>query len=349
MNAAVKGVLIAGAAGVGGWLAAKMLLRQARWFEFENKVVLIMGGSRGLGLVLARHLVDRGAKVAITARTAADLQAAEEELRQRGGDVESFECDVRDRDQVEHVVRQVLNNHGRIDVLLYVAGIIQVGPLDAMTLEDYRDAMDVHCWGALHSALAVIPHMREHGWGRIVNIASIGGIRAVPHLLPYVASKFALVGLSNGLRTELAKDNILVTTVCPSLMRTGSPRNAIFKGQHREEYVWFSVGDSIPGVAVEANEAARQILTACQRGERQVIVWSNPLFALQQAMPDLTTEILCLIDRLLPEMGGIGQRAARGYESESSLSPSWLTSLSDQAARQNNEMRPHPLPPRFGT
>jgi NAD(P)-dependent dehydrogenase (short-subunit alcohol dehydrogenase family) len=343
MNAAVKGALVAGAAGIGSWLAVKMLLRQARWFEFENKVVLIMGGSRGLGLVLARHLVERGAKVAITARTAEDLRTAEQELRQRGGDVMSFVCDVRNRSQVEGVVREVAGKYGAIDVLLYVAGIIQVGPLDAMTLEDFHEAMDINCWGGLHSALAVIPQMRKQGWGRIVNIASIGGIRAVPHLLPYVASKFALVGLSNGLRTELAKDNILVTTVCPSLMRTGSPRNAIFKGQHRKEYVWFSIGDSIPGVAVEANEAARQILTACQRGDRQIIVWSNPLFVLQQSMPDLTTEILSLIDRLLPEMGGIGQRAARGYESESSLSPSWLTALSEQAARENNEMRPHPL------
>jgi NAD(P)-dependent dehydrogenase (short-subunit alcohol dehydrogenase family) len=343
MNGATKGLLVAGGAGLATYLLAKTLLRQSRWFDFEGRAVLIIGGSRGLGLVLARHLVERGAKVAIAARTEDDLKAAQEDLERRGGEVLAFPCDARDRSQVDAVVQRVLSQWGQIDVLMYVAGIIQVGPLEAMTIDDFHDAMDTHCWGALHAALAVLPHMRRRGWGRIVNIASIGGIRAVPHLIPYVASKFALVGLSNGLRMELAKDNILVTTICPTLMRTGSHRQAIFKGQHRQEYTWFSIGGAMPGVAVAADHAAEQILTACQRGDRQAMIWTNPLFVIQQALPDLSTEILTLINRLLPEMGGIGQRAARGYESETSLSPSWLTALGERAARENNEMRPHPL------
>src|SRR5256714_1298474 len=125
-------------------------------------------------------------------------------------------------------------------------------------------ALAVHLWGPLYAMRAVVPQMRRQGGGRIVNIASIGGKIAVPHLTPYSASKFALVGLSDGMRAELAKDNILVTTVCPGLMRTGSPPNAHFKGRHRAEFTWFVLGDSLPLASIDARRAARHIITACR-------------------------------------------------------------------------------------
>ena len=125
---------------------------------------------------------------------------------------------------------------GQIDVLVNNAGIIQVGPLDTMTAEDFRRALQTHFWGPLNTILAVLPQMRMRKAGRIVNISSLGGRVSIPHLLPYSASKFALVGLSKGLHSELRKEGITVTTVCPGLMRTGSPRNAEFKGKHRAGY-----------------------------------------------------------------------------------------------------------------
>jgi short-subunit dehydrogenase len=160
-------------------------------------------------------------------------------------------------------------------------------------------------------------------------------------MLPYTASKFALVGLSNGLRTELAKDGILVTTICPSLVRTGSTRNALFKGQHRKEHAWFSVAGSLPGVAMSVEEAAAQILRACREGEREVLLRNrvNLAVALQAFLPGTTQALLGAAARVLPRMGGIGQRSAYGYESASRWSPSWLTRLGDAAARRNNEMR----------
>src|SRR5947208_13760729 len=114
--------------------------------------------------------------------------------------------------------------------------------------------------------------MRAHREGRIVNISSIGGRVSIPHLVPYSASKFALVGLSDGLRAELAKDNVIVTTVCPGLMRTGSPRNATFKGRHRAEYAWFAISDSLPVTSMDAGRAARQIVEACRYGEAEVVL-----------------------------------------------------------------------------
>ena len=339
-----KGVLLAAGAGLGAWLALKTAVRHSRWFDFAGKSVLIMGGSRGLGLVLARQLVSQGAKVSMCARTEDDVQHAADELRANGGDAIGLTCDVRIPAEVEAVVDEVLARWNRIDVLLNVAGIIEVGPLDTMTLEDFHNAMETNCFGPLHAVLAALPAMRRQQWGRIVNVASIGGKQAVPHLVPYDMSKFALVGLSNGLRTELAKDGILVTTASPTLMRTGSPRNAAFKGRHREEYAWFSIGGSLPLVSMDAERAAAQILRACQAGDGDVYITNllNPPVLAAQLAPALTAEILGFINRLLPSAGGIGQRKARGYESESLASPSPLTVLSDRAAEANNEMRPRP-------
>src|SRR5207302_995684 len=146
----------------------------------------------------------------------------------------------------ELMVDEVLDRFGRLHVLINNAGVIQVGPMEEMTLADYEDTMQTHFWAPLFTTLSVLPALRRQGEGRIVNISSIGGKIAVPHLLPYSASKFALTGFSEGLRAELLKDGIYVTTVCPGLMRTGSPRNADFKGQHRAEYAWFSISDSLP-------------------------------------------------------------------------------------------------------
>jgi len=337
-------LLFAAGLGLGAALASQAYLRRSRRFSFAGKAVLVTGGSRGLGLVLARQLVDERARVAILARTAADLEEAERELLQRGGETIALRCDVSRPEEVRAAVQQVLQRFGGIDVLCNVAGIIQVGPLEAMTRDDFRTAMDVHFWGALNTTLEVLPDMRRRGWGRIVNVASLGGKRAVPHMLPYTASKFALVGLSNGLRTELAKDGILVTTVIPSVVRTGSPRNALFKGQHRKEHAWFSIADSLPGVAMSAEHAAARILRACRDGEREVLL-RNPVniaVALQEFFPGTTQSLLGLTARLLPRMGGIGKRSAHGYESESRWSPSWLTRRGDAAARRNNEMRSRP-------
>jgi NAD(P)-dependent dehydrogenase (short-subunit alcohol dehydrogenase family) len=296
----------------------------------------------GLGLVLSRQLVAAGARVALCARTEADVRTAAEELRQRGGRVLGMVCDVRDRGQVNSLVATTEAEFGPVDCLFNVAGIMQVGPLDEMTVDDFREAMEINCWGPLHTTLAVLPTMRRRRFGRIVNVASVGGKRAVPHMLPYDTSKFAVVGLSTGLRTELMQHGIYVTTACPTLMRTGRPRNAKFKGQHRQEYAWFSIGGSLPLVSMSAERAAGQIIRACQAGDGEVWIanWFSPPRWASELAPKLTNEILAVVNRFLPRPGGIGQRAAYGYESQSAISPSVLTALGEQAAIQNNQLRP---------
>ncbi len=329
------------AAGAGAWLAWRAY-RTYFGYDLRDQVVLITGGSRGLGLVLAREASRQGARVAICARDADELARARADLRDRGASVFAIPCDVTNADQVAEMVRAVETHFGRIDVLINNAGVIQVGPVEEMTLADYREAMAAHYWAPLYATLAVLPAMRARRAGRIVNISSIGGKLAVPHLVPYDASKFALVGLSEGLRAELARDGIVVTTVCPGLMRTGSPRNAYFKGQHRAEYVWFSLGDALPLLSISAESAARAILRACKRGDAEIVLTipSKLAAAFHGLFPGLTADLLGLVNRFLPGPGGIGTARALGRDSESALSPSPLTALNEWAAAQNNELEP---------
>jgi len=325
--------------GAGLYLAARAIRQYARWYDLRGKNVLITGGSRGLGLALGREFVLRGACVAICARDVEELERASSDLVRPGRPVLALPCDVSDLEEVGRMMEAVREHFGTIDVLVNNAGVIEVGPVETMTMADFEEALDINLRGPLHTMLAAVPEMRQRGEGRIVNIASIGGKIAMPHLAPYTMSKFALVGLSKAMRVELAKDGVIVTTVCPGLMRTGSPRNATFKGRHRAEYAWFSISDSLPLLTANAERAARRIISACQRGEAEVIF---PLPAKIAAMadaiaPELTAGLLSLINRLLPPPGGIGSDRVKGSESQSSLSPSWLTLLGDRAARRYNE------------
>src|SRR5437588_541584 len=283
---ATQGRLLTAALGAGLFFGVRAAIRAARTIDLRDKAVVITGGSRGLGLVLARTFADQGSQLALLARDADELADAETDLCRRGANVYTEACDVTDQQQVKQAMENITGRFGRIDVLVNNAGSIQVGPMELMTIGDYEEMMKIHFWAPLYTTLAVLPQMRQRGQGRIVNISSIGGKIAAPHLLPYSASKFALVGFSEGLRSELLKEGIYVTTVCPGLMRTGSPRNASFKGQHQAEYAWFSISDALPIFSISAERAARTIIRACKYGDAEVLlslptkvaVWFHGLF-----------------------------------------------------------------------
>jgi short-subunit dehydrogenase len=332
------------AAGAGLALAAATLWSNRRGsYDLRGRVVLVTGGSRGLGLILARQAVAEGAKVAICARDAEELERARQELAADGAQVMALVRDLTNAVEVRTLVAEVQQQLGPIEVLVNNAGIITAGPLDHMELREYEESMDTHFWAPLHAMQAVLPGMRRRGEGRIVNVASVGGKVAVPHLAPYSASKFALVGLSEGFRAELRQYGIQVTTVCPGLLRTGSPRHAIVKGQHRKEYAWFTIADSLPALTVAAESAARQIWNACRRGDAEIIIGlpAKLLSAFHGVAPGTTADLLSWVNRTLPGPTGKQGDARRfGHESESELSQSWLTGLTRKAEKENNE-RPH--------
>ena len=322
--------------------AAALVRRTFPSFQFKGKVVLITGGSRGLGLVMARQLARQGARLAICARDAAELAGAQNELLALSGEVLAVACDVGDQAQAQIFVDQALRRYGHIDVLINNAGIIQVAPHESMGLSDFQDVLAANFWGTVHASLAALPHMRNRHQGRIVNITSIGGAVAVPHLLPYSCSKFAATGFSEGLAAEVAKDGIQVTTILPSLMRTGSFVNALFKGRQDDEMSWFAFGSTMPGISMAAERAASRILRACQRGSPYVTIGLNGklLRLVHGLMPGTTVRLLSVVNRLLPAPGGAGAAdpAEPGWQHPPRHLAGFLARIGSRAARRNREV-----------
>jgi NAD(P)-dependent dehydrogenase (short-subunit alcohol dehydrogenase family) len=282
----------------------------------RDAVALVTGGSRGLGFLVARELGRAGASVVICGRDPAALQRARATLA-RDADVHAVPCDVTDRAAVDGLVRETLARFGRLDVLVNNAGVMDVGPVETMAVEDFRRALDVMFWGVLYPTLAVLPHMRARGTGRIVNVTSIGGKVSVPHLLPYACAKFAAVGLSEGLGAELAGTGVRVVTIVPGLMRTGSYVNAFFRGRREREYRWFSLGASLPLVSMDAERAARQIVRATVRGDAERILSLPAQLAARfhGLFPVATVALLAAVNRLvLPRAGGADGARTRGAD-----------------------------------
>ena len=341
-STSTQGFAIGVAAGAAAVAAARWLARRRHAVDFSGRNVLITGGSRGLGLVLARQLGAEGARLCLVARDEGELARAHAQLEAAGAhDVMTLRCDVRRRAEVQATVDKLLETWAGVDVLINNAGVIQVGPLEHMKQEDFENAMATHFWGPLHLIQACVPAMRRRGFGRIVNISSIGGRIAVPHLAPYSASKFALAGLSDALRAELNQYGIRVTSVYPGLMRTGSPRNAQIKGRHEAEYAWFSIADATPGLSISAERAAQRIIDATRYGDPElVITLPAQLAILANALaPGAFAAAMMAAVRMLPGPNGLdGDRSRKGYESESKWAPSVATALSDRAALNNNEL-----------
>jgi len=324
--------LLAGAAALAAFRASQRI-------SFRGKVVLITGGSRGLGLVLARQLGAEGARLALLARDPAELQRAAEELRARGAEVVALVGDVGKSGAAEQAITATIHAFGRLDVLINNAGMIIVGPLETMNEADYESAFATHLWGPLRFMTAALPHLKRTR-GRIVNISSFGGKIAVPHLAPYSASKFALAGLSDAFRAELAQVGIKVTTVFPGLLRTGSHVQALFKGQRAREFAWFTLGASTPLTSASAENAARQIIRACRYGRPELIITIQARLAVlaNAVFPNLAARVATLVNRALPAAGSHGGDAVPGWQARGSFPPAAVTALPDQASDANNEV-----------
>ena len=347
-------VLAAGTAlGLGLGKAAAGALASPPEADLRGEVALVTGGSRGLGLALGRELVRQGCRLAICARDETELARARADLEripEAAGNVLAIPCDVTDRAQVAAMVERILAEEGRIDILVNNAGIMVVAPLETLTHADVERVLATDLWGTLNPTLAVLPGMRARGAGRIVNITSIGGKIAVPHMLPYTVAKFAAAGLSAGLRAELAGAGIAVTTVVPGLMRTGSHLHAEFGGDRQAEYRWFALGASAPyPIAIDAGRAARIIVRAVKRGQAECAFPLATMLVgrLSGVFPGATAQALAIVDRLLPDPpshpAGTAPGSAVAAASESPLLHA-ATTLGRAAAADYNQRPPQPEP-----
>jgi short-subunit dehydrogenase len=254
---------------------------------------------------------------------------------------------VADNAQVEALVERVEADLGAIDVMICVAGIVQVGPLESLERSHFTNAIDTMLWGPVNCGLAVAPRMRARGQGRIGVITSVGGRIAAPHLLPYSTAKFGAVGFSRGLRSELAGTGVTVTSVQPGLMRTGSHLRAQFVGDHGREFAWFAIAASLPLLSIDAERAAVRIVHGILAGRAVVTVTPLAMLAprVDALFPGLTSALLGLTTRLLPDAPGTpestetreGWEAAQQLPRRTRFLVDRLTGLGRAAAGQYNE------------
>ncbi|HWG00979.1 MAG TPA: SDR family NAD(P)-dependent oxidoreductase [Trebonia sp.] len=310
--------------------------------DIAGEVALVTGASRGLGLALARELGRHSCRLVICARDHAELDRAAEDLRSGGAEVTTVACDVTDDTAPRLLIDTAIARYGRLDIVVNNAGIIQVAPVENTYEIDYESAIALMALAPARIALAALPVLREQGHGRIVTITSIGGKISVPHLLPYSMAKFAAVALSEGLRAELGRGPVTVTTAVPGLMRTGSHTQALFRGQPDKEFTWFSLGASLPLVSMDASRAARRIVSAMRTRQSEVILTPAAQLAARGAslFPGLTSRLLHQMAALLPDPAAVPDGLVPGKDLRPALPGGLfdrLTTLGRSAARRLNQ------------
>lgn len=185
--------------------------------RFEDKVVLITGGSGGIGEVTAKLFLEEGAKVAIVGTNDESLEKSKEKL----GEILTIKADVSKEEDVKNYVDKTVEEFGKIDIFFNNAGIEgKMGPLVDQSLEDYQKVIDVNLTGVFLGLKYVIPVMQENGGGSIINTSSVAGLMGQPNLSPYIASKHAVVGLTKAAAIEVAKDKIRVNSIHPAPVDT---------------------------------------------------------------------------------------------------------------------------------
>ena len=307
---------------------------------WHSKVVLITGGSRGLGLALGHEFGARGCRLAICARDEEELNEACQRLSEKGIEAVPFVSDISHRSEAEQLIERVVQHFGRLDVLVNNAGEIQVAPLNALTHGDFESAMNLMFWAPVNLSLAALPYLAAEKSGRIVNITSIGGRVSVPHLLPYSCAKFACVGFSTGLAAEVKSRGVHVLTVVPGLMRTGSYLNAKFGGKAKDEFTWFGLLGNLPGLSTSASSAAHDVISALEKKQYNCTI-SLPaklLVGAETFLPNTTRTIMSYINAVLPSAQGHTQKyPGKALDSQMNSVFEAFTSLGKKAASAYNE------------
>lgn len=307
--------------------SAALALIKTKADSFTGQSVVITGGSRGLGLALALEFVKEGALVAILARDTEELERAHKQILGTYPDahVLAIPCDVTKPTDVEAAFQKVSKQFGSLDVLINNAGSISVGPYDQMRAQDFAAQLELHFYGAMSSINQALPYLRQSIGKRIVNIISMGGRVAVPHMLPYDVSKFALAALSQGLNAELAVQGISVTSVFPALMRTGSPIQAVFKGDHEKEFAWFQSADVLPGFSSSAEDVARKIMESARHRDAELVpsLPGKLRGVVASLFPELAATALKVMASVLPS-GGTAEYKT-GAQSRALFDKSMLT------------------------
>lgn len=227
----------------------------------KGKVALVTGASSGIGEATARALAGRGAALALAARSEERLGFLVREISAAGGRALAVKTDVADEDSVRGAVERTVGEFGALDILVNNAGLGLSGRVAELRSEDLRYVFDVNLLGPLNCVQATLPHMRRGG--RIINVSSVVGKRAIPKVGGYCATKFALNALSDALRVEVADRGITVTSVYPGTTQTAFRENS--RRTKDEKRGWRPGG-------VTPEKVAEKISAAAESGGRDVYV-----------------------------------------------------------------------------
>ncbi len=185
-----------------------------------DKVILVTGGGQGLGAAICKTLAEDGAIVIPVDVKADKLEKIVADITEEGGKAEGFIMNVADEKNVQEVIRQVIDKHGKIDAVINNAGVDYTKSVEEFQYEEWKRVIDINLCGPFNVSKTVYTHMRENGSGHIVNIASTASKRAWPNASAYHASKWGLLGFSHALHAEARKDNIKVTALVAGGMQT---------------------------------------------------------------------------------------------------------------------------------
>lgn len=259
--------------------------------RLQNQVILITGASSGIGAALARLCAQRGARVALVARTDAALRALRDEITGAGGQALAIRADVTRPEDLDRMFRETIECWGRLDVLVNNAGFGLWGLFEELPMDVIRQNFETNLFAAIAACQLAIPHFRRQHAGLIVNVESVVALRAMPFSSAYSATKHALHAFSEALRVELAHDGIGVLSVCPGLISTAFHENRVQVGR--------SIETGPRWLCLPAEKCAARIIRAMERRRSQVIITTHARF-------------LALVQRLSPRF--VDWVLARGHQ-----------------------------------
>ena len=230
--------------------------------NFKDKVVVITGASSGIGEASAIKFAKKNAKVVLVARRKEKLLQVQKEISQYTDFTLVCQCDVSNKSQVKEMVDMVLDTFGRIDILVNNAGFVIYGKVEELSIEDIESQMKTNYFGTINCTKYFLPHFLKQNSGHMVNVASVGGSFGVPGIASYCATKFAMLGFSEGLHHELHGTNIGVTVVSPIMVRT-----SLFDHPSFKNFTKFATG-----ISLSADTVANAIIKASDSSRLEIVV-----------------------------------------------------------------------------